>query len=89
MGYALEEVLPELPHNLRRDLVLCLHNKEEVHTMWRVFCTVQLTLRSIQVELTVGHSMDYEFTAELQLLMRHAIAEKNEMICRIGELAQA
>jgi hypothetical protein len=32
--------------------------------------------------------MDYEFVAELQLLIRLGLAEKDELICRIGEVAQ-
>eukprot|EP01043_Picozoa_sp_COSAG02_P044906 COSAG02_NODE_4055_length_5840_cov_3.261656_3_plen_560_part_00 len=69
MGFASNSIFPELPHGLRRDLVLCLHNKE-------------------QVEPAIGHNMDYEFVAELLLIMRVALAEQDEMVCRIGELAQ-
>jgi CRP-like cAMP-binding protein len=32
--------------------------------------------------------MDYEFVAELQLIMRPTSIEKSEMICRIGEIAE-
>ena len=30
MGFASKSILPELPHSLRRDLVLCLHRKENL-----------------------------------------------------------
>lgn len=32
--------------------------------------------------------MDYEFVAELQLIMRPTSIEKSEMICRVGEIAE-
>ena len=40
------------------------------------------------VEPATGHNADYEFVAELQLLMKLGLAEKDEIICRIGEMAQ-
>ena len=40
------------------------------------------------VEPATGHNADYEFVAELQLLMKLGLAEKDEIVCRIGEMAQ-
>lgn len=40
------------------------------------------------IELAQGVSVDYEFVAELQLIMRPTSIEKSEMICRVGEIAE-
>lgn len=68
-GFAFKEIFPELPHSLRRDLVLSLN-------------------QTSGIEIMSGRSVDYEWCAELQLIMRPTVMDKNEMICRIGELAQ-
>ena len=68
-GWAHKEIFPELPHSLRRDLVLSINQTDDI-------------------ELAQGLSIDYEFVAELQLIMRPTQLLKHEMICRIGELSE-
>tara|TARA_A100001015_G_scaffold283352_1_gene348581 strand:- start:1062 stop:2582 length:1521 start_codon:yes stop_codon:yes gene_type:complete len=68
-GFAHREIFPELPHSLRRDLVLSIN-------------------QTSGIEIMSGRNVDYEWCAELQLLMRPAVMDKNEMVCRIGELAE-
>ena len=68
-GYAHKEIFPELPHSLRRDLVLSINQTQNL-------------------EIMSGRNIDYEWCAELQLIMQPTAMGKHEMICRIGELAE-